>query len=95
MNSKIYTENFMINIKDFKTSIEFSNHLCDFLSKFACNRSITYPSIIYVDLNDRIHSISFLFVYPYIDKDLSYEIFLKGKITGKINKLFVRISYTR
>ena len=95
MRHNIHTENFMVNISDFNTSMEFANHLYDFLSEFACNKSIAYPSIIYIDLNNEIHSISLLFIYPYIDKNISYEVFFKGNITSNINNLFVRISYIR
>jgi hypothetical protein len=94
MKNKICIENFMINIDSFKTSLEFSNHLCNFISKFACNKSITYPRVIYIDLNNGIYNISFIFVYPYIDKNISYEVFFKENITSNTNKLFVRISYS-
>lgn len=89
------SENYIINMNDFRTSMEFSNHLYDFLSKFASNKSITYPDVVYVDLNNGIHNISFLFVYPYLNKDISYEVFFKGDIIHNMNRLYIRISYTR
>jgi len=94
MNNRTYTENFIVNMNDFKTSVEFSNHLCNFLSKFAYDKSITYPNIIHVGLNNGIYNVSYLFVYPFIDNNISYEIFLKERTTNNKNKLFIKISYT-
>jgi hypothetical protein len=87
--NKTYTENYTVNIKDFESSYEFSNHLYDFISKFACNKSIIYPTIIYIDLYNEKNNISLLFIYPYIDKNVSYDIFFRENI----DRLFIKISY--
>ncbi len=94
MKNQTY-ENYTLDIRSFKTSTEFSNHLYDFVSKYAYSKSISYPNMIHIDLSNGIHNVSFLFIYPYIDKNISYEIFFEKGIISNTNKLFVRISYTR
>lgn len=84
---------FEIDLNDFNTSAEFSNYLYNFLSSFVDNNSIVYPNIMHIEFSNRLSDISFTFVYPYIDRNISYEIFFKDKILSYTNKLYLTISY--
>ena len=87
--NKIYTKNFIVNIKSFESSYEFTNYLYDLISKFANSKSITYPDIININLNNGKYNMSLLFVYPYIDRSISYNIFFRENI----NKVYITIYY--
>ena len=93
MMNKTHTETFIIDLNDYSTSIEFSNRLNDFISEFANNNRIIYPNIISMKLCNNDNDLSFTFVYPYLYKDVSYEIFFKEKTTNNVNNLFIKISY--
>lgn len=94
INTKnMITDKFEIDLNDFNTSAEFENYINNFLSSFVNNNSIVYPNIIHIEFNNRLSNISFIFVYPYIDRNISYEILFKDKILSNTNKLYLRISY--
>lgn len=95
MNTKtLYINKFEIDLNDFETSNGFTNYFYNFLSRFInCKLIIYHPNIIHIKLSNGLSSIEFIFVYPYIDRGISYKIFFKDKTSYHINELYLIISY--
>lgn len=86
-------EEYIINLDDFVTSEGFGNSLYNFLSKFTKDKSITFPYILKIELTNKLSKLEFIFVYPFIDKTITYNMFFREKVKNGLNIVHLRITY--